>query len=137
MNRRRLLVLVVALALLFTQFSMLTTVSAVSALSGRSTFAKGVCIHTVRGFEEYHKQYDAILDAEALGANLIRTGAESDEYDARFAAIAYEHGMNTMFHLSLDVAFKNGSSFKTPAQIGQSTFQGVYDRFYAKDVAKK
>ncbi len=137
MNKRRLLVLVVALALLFTQFSMLTTVSAVSALSGRSTFAKGVCIHTARGFEEYHKQYDAILDAEALGANLIRTGAESDEYDARFAAIAYEHGMNTMFHLSLDVAFKNGSSFKTPAQIGQSTFQGVYDRFYARADALK
>ena len=106
----------------------------VAALSGRATtFEKGVCIHPSRGYEEYREQYDTILEAKALGAGLIRTGCESDQFDKTIAKIADDNGMKVMFHLSLDVDVEG----KSVAQIGAAGFGGIYERFYNKATALK
>lgn len=135
MKNKKILALVLTMALLVTQFSMLNIVSAdVAALSGRATtFEKGVCIHPSRGHAEYTTQYDTVLEAKALGAKLIRTDCESNQYDATVAEIAAEQGMKVMFHLPLNVEVES----MTPTQIGASGFQGIYDRFYAKATALK
>ena len=136
MNNKNLWALLLPVVLLATQFAMLGTVSATTtALSGRNDFAYGVSVHPSRGYEEYTKPYDTVLEAEALGATLIRTGTESDAYDKAFASLADEHGMNVMFHMSLGSALKDGSIIKTPAQVGYDAFQAIYDSFYAKATA--
>ena len=137
MKNKKLFALILAVVLLVTQFATVGTVYAVSALSGRSDFEYGINIHQSHGYAEYTKPYDAVLESEALGATLIRTGTESDDYDAAFAELANRHGMNVMFHMSLGSALKNGNTIKTPEQVGYDAFQAIYDKFYSKANALK
>ena len=138
MKNRKIVAVLIAVILLLTQFSTLVTVAGTpAALSGRSDFVLGVAIHPSAGFEAYKYQYNAILDAKALGSKLIRTGSVSDEYDKAFASIAGSKGQSVMFHLSLNIAFKEDGIFKTPEEIGYEKLSGVYDRFYAKATALK
>lgn len=132
MTKKKLLALFLTLALLLTQFSMLCMVSAeTTALTGRPDFVKGVAIHRPDGYEAYQAPYNAVLDAKALGTNLIRTDSESDSFDVAFAGIAKSQGMNVMFVTSLDLTLSD----KT--ELTQDEYNTVYNKFYNKATALK
>ena len=142
MKKRKILALVLTLALLVTQFSFLGVVSAetVDALSGRKDFELGVAIHKPTQ-DAYNNQYKALLDAEALGSTLIRTDSiESDDnvYDANFAKFAAQRNMDVMFHVELGISLKDADgNLRASSDITTDEYQAVYDRFYSKATALK
>ena len=79
MKNKKILAVLLAVVLLFTQFAMLGTISAaesdntVTALSGRNDFALGVNIHSYYGYDAYKNTAQVISDAGALGSDIIRT----------------------------------------------------------------
>ncbi|MBO4468548.1 MAG: hypothetical protein J5766_04545, partial [Clostridia bacterium] len=133
MKNKKILALVLAVALMVTQFAMLSSVnvSAVAALSGRSDFITGVSVHPTPGYDTYKRPYNVVLDAASLGSKVVRTGTVSTQYDQIFADMAYKNGMQVMFVMDL-TSFKDGNSFKTPAQIGDAGYTAIYNKFYAQ-----
>ncbi|MBR6509034.1 MAG: hypothetical protein IKT38_00315 [Clostridia bacterium] len=131
MTKKKILALVLTLALLVTQFAMLGVSAEAAALSGRNDFVKGVAMHRPEGYEAYQEPYKAILEAKALGSSLIRIDAESDDFDADFAYIADKNGMNVMFVTSIDLTLSGKSS------LTQEEYNAVYNKFYNKATALK
>ena len=131
MKNKKLLALLLAVVLLLTQFSMLGVNAATTALTGRTDFLMGVAIHRPNGYETYKEPYKAILDAKALGSSLIRTDAESDDFDADFAYIADKNDMDVMFVTSIDLTLSGKTS------LTQEEYDKVYNKFYNKATALK
>lgn len=109
MKKKALLSILLVLALLVTQFSMLGVITAsatsYSALTGRSDFKFGVNIRGNNiGSSEYHNTYAALKDAKNLGSNIIRIkndngsgdGAKFYPYFAGLGEIAEMNGMEIM-----------------------------------------
>lgn len=131
MKNKKSLALLLAVVLLLTQFSMLGVSAAGTALAGRTDFEMGVAIHRPNGYDAYTQPYNAVLDAAALGSSLIRTDAESDDFDADFAYIANKNGMDVMFVTSIDLTLSGKTS------LTQEEYDKVYNKFYNKATALK
>ena len=100
MKAKKLLALLLAVALVVTQFAMLGSVFAeTTALTGRETyFAKGVNIHSYAGYAAYTDTAKFISDAAALGSDIIRTNIVDDNlaYNVSVADMAAKKGMQVM-----------------------------------------
>lgn len=127
MKKSKLLAIILCVAMIVTQFSMLGVSAAdiYEALSGRDDFLMGVNIHPVGNSAAYNeKQYSAIFDAKNLGSNIIRIdGLPSDQlgydYYKSVGDVAATKDMNVMLVAN---AFKNylcdeNENFLTAAQL--------------------
>ena len=126
MKAKKLLALLLAVVFVVTQFAMLGSVSAATALDKRDDFAYGISAHRSSGYAAYTKPYDVILDTKALGANYVRVDATGADYDAAFATNAAEQGLKVMF--------VNSFSIKSLAEMD---YQAIYNDFYAYATALK
>ena len=137
MKKNKLLAILLCVAMIFTQFSMLGIVSAeTTALTRRSDFIKGVNIHPSSiASGAYINTYDTILEAQALGANFIRTkitfNDDNQSYDIGTADLAAKYGMQVMAvapieHYTLD---EQGNKQIIPAD--QVDIEGIAAKYEA------
>ena len=134
MKNKKILALLMAVVLLLTQFAMLGTVSAATALTGRTDFGFGISAHRSNGYAAYTEPYEVVLDTAALGANLVRVDTQDAGYDLGFAKLANKHGLKVMFVKSFGHINSEAGRPYLPEEMD---YNAIYESYYNYALALK